>query len=765
MLDVPVVKSALSVKSFELTESLGRPYKAVIRLTSPDEALPLLKLLDQPASFSITPLDPDNSLSALAATKPTRQWHGVITGSARLSSSIDETVYEFTLEPRLARLKNHVDTVLHQNLDLPGVIEATLRSDAGLIGNDFVFQLTGTYPVKEHVTRYREDGLTFIRRLCEECGLFYFFRQTEDREIIVFGDDQTHYQKALNITLQRASAGLESPAQAEAIRSLNVHVQPVIGTFQRQDYNYRQSGGQSLRSETGAYPGQPGFVGKDYRFGEHQKTPDEGKTTSKLRFEAAQAQQVIASGIGNVIAFTPGQVFRPDMVDPDAEFGWVIVSVEHKANRKDAYTNEYTAIPADRIYRLPSKTEKPKIAGTIPARVTSPSRYTNAYLDESGRYRISFNFDNNEWPPAGSSRPVRLAKPYSGDTYGLHFPLIDGTEVQVAFVDGDIDRPYIAHALHDQTKPDHVTNKNNTRNIIRTPSNNKIRLEDKDDQQHIKVSTEYGKSQLNLGHLVNAGREKRGDGFELRTDGWGAVRSGKGLFLSADEQGRAGGKQLDMQPALEQLQRALQQAQALSEANGVAEADLLDVSTQQTQMDSVLKALQDAAILLSAPAGIAAVTPKSLQLSAQENHIVSAGGNADFSILKKFTVAAGEAITLCAHKLGMKLIANKGKVQIQAQSDELELTAAKNLHINSTEENIIIQGKKSITLVDGGGAYIKLANGVITIGSPNPIDVKSTMNLNGSGHMPVTLPTFKPSNVCLPCLLDAAKSGGTFVKT
>ncbi|WP_283149517.1 type VI secretion system Vgr family protein [Silvimonas soli] len=86
--------------------------------------------------------------------------------------------------------------------------------------------------------------------------------------------------------------------------------------------------------------------------------------------------------------------------------------------------------------------------------------------------------------------------------------------------------------------------------------------------------------------------------------GWGAVRSGKGLFLSADEQGRAGGKQLDMQPALEQLQRALQQAQALSEANGVAEADLLDVSTQQTQMDSVLKALQDAAILLSAPAGI-----------------------------------------------------------------------------------------------------------------------------------------------------------------
>ena len=64
--------------------------------------------------------------------------------------------------------------------------------------------------------------------------------------------------------------------------------------------------------------------------------------------------------------------------------------------------------------------------------------------------------------------PGRLAKPYSGDAYGFHFPLIQGTEVAIAFEEGDPDRPYIAHALHDSRHVDHVTDKNGTRNVIRT---------------------------------------------------------------------------------------------------------------------------------------------------------------------------------------------------------------------------------------------------------------------------------------------------------
>ncbi|MGV7964006.1 type VI secretion system tip protein VgrG, partial [Photorhabdus tasmaniensis] len=184
---------------------------------------------------------------------------------------------------------------------------------------------------------------------------------------------------------------------------------------------------------------------------------------------------------------------------------------------------------------------KPRIAGTLPARVSSTvvnDRYGD--IDKDGLYRVAFDFDRAEWLKGGESLWVRLARPYAGDTYGFHWPLLDGTEVAIAFEGGDPDRPYIAHALHDSKHPDHVTLFNYKRNVLRTPANNKLRMDDECGREHIKLSTEYGgKSQLNLGYLVDSQQphpDKRGEGFELRTDDWGAIRAGKGMFISADKQ-------------------------------------------------------------------------------------------------------------------------------------------------------------------------------------------------------------------------------------
>ena len=100
-------------------------------------------------------------------------------------------------------------------------------------------------------------------------------------------------------------------------------------------------------------------------------------------------------------------------------------------------------------------------------------------------------------------------------------------------------------------------------------------------QEHIKVSTEYGgKSQLNLGHLVDAQRGQRGEGFELRTDDWGTIRAGKGVFISADKQAQADGKVLSMEAAIEQLKTALSLAQTMANAATSAEAKPGDTASQ-----------------------------------------------------------------------------------------------------------------------------------------------------------------------------------------
>ncbi|WP_350307983.1 DUF2345 domain-containing protein, partial [Photorhabdus viridis] len=74
----------------------------------------------------------------------------------------------------------------------------------------------------------------------------------------------------------------------------------------------------------------------------------------------------------------------------------------------------------------------------------------------------------------------------------------------------------------------------------------------------------------------------------------------------------------------------------------------------KTLLSDTLTELRKSALLLSAPEGIAQTTAKSLQFSAGDNVMATSGKNTDFSVLKKFTVAAGEAVSLFAQKLGIK---------------------------------------------------------------------------------------------------------------
>ncbi|MBK5745052.1 DUF2345 domain-containing protein, partial [Klebsiella pneumoniae] len=160
--------------------------------------------------------------------------------------------------------------------------------------------------------------------------------------------------------------------------------------------------------------------------------------------------------------------------------------------------------------------------------------------------------------------------------------------------------------------------------------------------------------------------------------------------------------------------------EALHSAAEVAKSELADLQTQKTLLSETLTELKKSALLLSAPAGIAQVTPKSLQLSSGENLISTSGKNTDFSVFKKFTVAAGEAVSLFAQKLGIKIFASKGKVEIQAQSDEMLLDACKDLRISSSDGKILISAKNEIILTSGGG-YIRIGGGTVECAAPDKI--------------------------------------------
>jgi type VI secretion system secreted protein VgrG len=702
----------LSVLNFSGEETLSTPYRFVIEVTSPVTDLATASILGQAASFTIQPIDAaamslasfvGDLASTLATPAPARVFHGLITQFDQLSSSADQTHYRLVLEPRVADLSRDVTSRLFQQQSAPEILAAVLRH-AGFTATDFQFTLRANYPTREYTTQYEETTLEFLQRIAADEGIWFRFTQTDDREVIIFGDDLDAYDRSGLTVPTRPDAGLESTG-IEAIKSLTQQRHRVTQSVRLNDNNHRTAS-VSLLTDANVARGDSTTAGTDYRWGDHQKDPDDAQRIAKLRHQAHLTKQVIYNGTGNVLALAPGSVLQlSDKTLPDAPHGLLITKITHEAARDQAYSNTFDAIPADRPYRS-QPLPWPRISGLLPARIMSPDNYKYAYLNANGEYRVQLPFDLDSWSPGGTSRPVRLAKPYSGGNYGHHFPLIDGAEVILGFTQGDPDRPYIVGAVHNSQRTDLVTNQNNTRNLIRTAAQNELRMEDREGIEHIHLTTPTQTSELNLGHMVDGQNNERGSGAELRTDGHASVRAAKGVFISADAQPGANGKQLDMQMATAQLQRALAQMQALAEAVKAAQAIAADYAKQKLLFEQSLEQLKRAGVLISAPDGMALISGSHLQWSAQENLIATAGGNADLGAMKNVTVAAGEAASIFA-KSGAKFIAAKGNVEIQAQGDAMDLRASKDVSITSVNGKLMLTAKNEVW-IGAAGTYIKI---------------------------------------------------------
>ncbi|SIO64448.1 type VI secretion system Vgr family protein [Paraburkholderia phenazinium] len=744
-----------SVFRFEGEEALSRLYRYEIEFTSPVADIPMDQVLGRPAKFIIDPIDPDadylrrmfgENAEKFSDKPPACTIHGIVTDFDELETSADETRYRLVIRPRTADLDRATTSRLFQKQSVQEIVADTLRHYGFREGVDFRFNLRAKYRRHEYITQYDETTFAFIQRICADEGVWFRFEQAKDREVIVFGDDLDAYLRNQRTVPFRRDAGLNSVG-AEAVKSLRRHMQRVPEAVQVNDYNHRRAD-VSLLAEENAARDDRTTNAVDCRWGEHYETPEEGRRIARLRHEAHLAQQVAYTGKGNAFAIEAGEVLRLDRNPKDAPHGLFITSVSSSGGRRETYSNTFTAIPSDRVWRTPvDPWAQPVISGILPARVTSPGDYTRAYLTPEGWYVIKLPFDLDEWSPGGTSRPVRFAKPYSGDNYGHHFPLIDGAEVAITFTQGNPDRPVIIGAMHDSLHPDLVNNLNHTRNLIRTAAQNEMRMEDKEGNEHIHLTTPFQTSELNLGHMVDAGRKERGQGAELRTDGHVAVRGKKGVLISADAQSSASGKQLDMQAAVQELEQAMQQMRALDDAAKAAQALAADMAGQQALLDDTLKGLARAGVLMSAPEGIAMVSGHHLQLTSQRSLFFTAGGSMDIGVLKKLTVAAGEAVSLFAQKLGMKLFASKGKVEIQAQGDEMALAALKDVTITSTEGRLVLSAKNEVW-IGAGGSYIQINANHIESGTPGDIYEKCAFwGKQGAASMQPTFPIMPDGNL------------------
>lgn len=774
LLSVKGCEAGLDVLAFEGDEALSQPFRYRIEFTSADHAISKEMMLMKAASLTLQA--PVAQGFGINVQQPVRVIQGVVTGFERLSTSRDETHYALTLQPRLALLNRSHQNAIYQDQSVPQIVEKILRERHGLRGQDFLFSLTKTYPRREQVMQYGEDDLRFITRLLGEVGIW--FRFTADTRLHIdvaeFCDSQQGYEKGL--TLPSVPPSGQQSAGVDAVWEMACRHRVVEQQVSTRDYNYREATAD-MNAQVDVTRGETTTFGEAYHWGDNYLTagnvhdrhpaPESGAFYVRLRHERYLNGQTRMQATTSCPTLCPGQVLKVTGGEEVAgEFAdGVLVTAMHSHARRDAdFAVEFAGIPdsPDVGYR-PEPGARPVMAGTLPARVTSTRENdTYGHIDKHGRYRVNMLFDRARWETGFESLWVRQSRPYAGDTYGLHLPLLAGTEVAIGFEDGNPDRPYIAGVLHDSAHGDHVTIRNDKRNVLRTPANNKIRLDDERGKEHIKVSTEYGgKSQLNLGHLVDSDRQPRGEGFELRTDSWGAIRAQKGIFISADGQAQAQGQVLAMEPAVSLLKGAVNQ---VTEWGSITQThhNVIPDTGPLSALTTGASDLKQPTLLMSAPQGIAAVTPETTLLHSGNGLYLQSLGEVNITTAQRCSLNASQAISLLAQQEGMRLVSAKGPLQVESHGDILSLTALKDITVQSTQGHLQLTAKNGITL-GCGGAYIRLTpQGEVQIHGPGVISLKGQHDLQGPVSEEFPLPEL-PASVCKECLKKAQALAQGFV--
>ncbi|MDC5252185.1 type VI secretion system tip protein VgrG, partial [Acinetobacter baumannii] len=395
------------------------------------------------------------------------------------------------------------------------------------------------------------------------------------------------------------------------------------------------------------------------------------------------------------------------------------------------------------------------------------------HVDQWGRIKVRFLFtrtdDHSHDGGAGSndndtdSAWVDVLTPWAGAGYGARFLPRVGEIVVIDFFDGNIDRPFVVGRIHEAerhpTQFDQKGQLPDTKKLSGIRSEevdgkgfNQLRFDDTTGQISAQLQSSHAASQLNLGNLSHpkdkAESDGRGEGFELRTDQWGAVRAGSGLLVSTHKQDQAQGVHLDASEAKQQIEGGLNNAKALSEVAKNQQTDPLEMlENLKTFIEQIEEKDQDKAaafkqalMILTAPNSITLASNEDIHLSADGQLNQTAGDSINLSTQKNLIAHAQNKISLFAAQQGARLYAGKGKVEIQAQGDGADLIARKAVQVISTEDKIEATAAKEIVLT-AGGSQVKITGSGIFMTTSGKFEVKAGQHVfMGGGSANANVP-------------------------
>jgi len=746
----------------------------------------------------------------------TRRINALITDAAMRGEEGRHIQYKLTLRPWLYLATLTTDCKIFQNKTVVQILDELLADYSFPVDK----RLFDTYPVRDFQTQYNESDFDFFSRLCEEWGLSYHFEHAEGKHRLILSDAMGAYKTADSAAyreIEHHPPGWK--ADAEYISGFVPHSHLTSGQYSTRDYDYTRpradlSAGRKDPRSTGqaggeVYQWHAPHAGSHYaqpRAGTSEVNDPQGESRllALLRMQALRTHGERAQASGNLRGMIPGCTFKlkeHPRQKANAEYlvldtHLVIEDVAQDSQNKDAAQDrrqqwrvhvDFTAHPVTQPLRPIPTRAKPRTGGVHSALVVGPEGQ-NIWTDELGRIKVQFPWDRIGQKNQHSTCWLRVSSPWAGNQLGgIHLPRI-GQEVIVDFFGGDPDLPICTGRPYNQMNqppwqlPDQSALSGfRSRELTKEGGNsaagrsNHLILDDTALKIQAQLKSDHQHSSLSLGHITriedNAGRkDARGEGFELRTDGHGAIRAKDGLLITTEARINALRHAKDLGETAIRLTQAREQHENLAEAAQLARAQ--DTGSDQSDVAIALKSQNDDIaglsqgaggdngfpelgaphLVLASPAGIETTTPGSTHVASGEHIALTSAGHTSLSAGASLLASVKGAIRLFAYKAGMRLIAAQADIEIQALEKNLKLLAK--LDITLTANRIEITAKEEV-IVNGGGSFSHWKAQGITHGTKGAwIEHAATHSMIGPRSLP--LPAFKfPEPVCKECLLKA----------
>ncbi|MBF0231472.1 MAG: type VI secretion system tip protein VgrG [Desulfamplus sp.] len=432
------------VLNFEGQEAMSTPYHFSVTLKAPDRSVDPESMIRKRAFLTLI-------------TKSTKERHinGIIGRASLEESGHAYTIYRVEIFPLFWILGWSCNSRIFQHMNVPDIISEVLTK-AGFSRSDFQMKVNTNYPERPYCLQYRETDLDFISRLASEEGIFFFFRQESEKEVVVFGDGisahpDCHPEAEATYIPQTEHLSKDD----DIIFAFSVHASLHTGKITLNDYNEETPDTQLLFMSAGN-------MYQDLEWYDHHggyKDPEYGEALARKHREAASSHGRILCGKGRFRCLCAGHKLKI-AGHPDSALNkqYLILSVNHRGTLSQGlhhgeggavgliYESSFRAVPAEVVIRPLRVLKKPYVP--IQSAMVVGKAGEEIYTDGQGRVKIQFHWDREGKKDENSSCWVRVSQSWAGAGWGSFYIPRVNQEVLVDFIDGDPDRPVIISSVY-----------------------------------------------------------------------------------------------------------------------------------------------------------------------------------------------------------------------------------------------------------------------------------------------------------------------------